>query len=30
MIKELLEKQGVLGDIAGELYGELWIINEKF
>lgn len=30
MIKELLEKQTILGDIAGELYGDLWIMNEKF
>ena len=30
MIKELLEKQKVLGDIAAELYGDLWIMNEKF
>ena len=30
MIKELLEKQEVLGDIAAELYGDLWIMNEKF
>ena len=30
MIKELLEKQDVLGDIATELYGDLWIMNEKF
>jgi hypothetical protein len=30
MIKELLEKQELLGDIAAELYGDLWIMNEKF
>jgi hypothetical protein len=30
MIKELLEKQEILGDIAAELYGDLWIMNEKF
>ena len=30
MIKELLEKQEVLGEIAAELYGDLWIMNEKF
>ena len=30
MIKELLEKQEVLGEIAAKLYGDLWIMNEKF
>ena len=30
MIKELLEKQEVLGEIAAELYGDLWIMSEKF
>jgi hypothetical protein len=30
MMEELLEKQTILSDIAGELYGELWIMNEKF
>jgi hypothetical protein len=30
MIKELLEKQELLGEIAAELYGDLWIMNEKF
>mgnify|MGYP003348735228 CR=1 FL=1 len=30
MIKELLEKQNILGEIAAELYGELWIMNNKF
>jgi hypothetical protein len=30
MIKELMEKQILLGEIAAELYGDLWIMNEKF
>ena len=30
MIKELLEKQELLGEIAAELYGDLWIMSEKF
>lgn len=30
MIKELLERQSILADIACELYGDLWIMNEKF
>jgi hypothetical protein len=30
MIKELMEKQNTLADIAAELYGDLWIMNEKF
>ena len=30
MINELLEKREILGDIAAELYGDLWITNEKF
>ena len=30
MINELLEKREILGEIAAELYGELWITNEEF
>ena len=30
MIQQLLEKQSILSEIAGELYGDLWIMNEKF
>lgn len=30
MIKELKKLQNVLHDIAAELYGDLWIINDKF
>lgn len=30
MINELLEKREILGEIAAELYGELWITNDKF
>jgi hypothetical protein len=30
MIKELKEKQNLLSDIAAELYGDLWIMNDKF
>lgn len=30
MIKELLERQIILSEIAVELYGELWVMNEKF
>ena len=30
MINELLEKREVLGDIAAELYGDLWITNDDF
>lgn len=30
MIKELLEKQNILGEIAAELYGELFVMNDKF
>jgi hypothetical protein len=30
MIEELLEKQNTLSDIAAELYGDFWIMNEKF
>ncbi len=30
MIKELKEKQNLLSEIAAELYGDLWIMNEKF
>jgi len=30
MINELLEKREILGDIAAELYGDLWIAEESF
>ena len=30
MINELLEKRDILADIAIELYGEWWIVNDKF
>lgn len=30
MIEELMEKQILLGEIAAELYGDLWIMNDKF
>jgi len=30
MINELLEKREILGDIAAELYGDLWIAEEAF
>jgi hypothetical protein len=30
MIKELKKLQNVLHDIAAELYGDLWIMNDKF
>jgi hypothetical protein len=30
MINELLEKRDILGDIAIELYGDLWITEEDF
>lgn len=30
MMKELLEKQNILGEIAAELYGELFVMNDKF
>jgi hypothetical protein len=30
MINELLEKREILGEIAAELYGDLWITNEEF
>lgn len=30
MIEELMEKQILLGEIAAELYGDLWVMNEKF
>lgn len=30
MIKELKKLQNVLHDIAAELYGDLWILNDKF
>ena len=30
MIKELQKLQNVLHDIAAELYGDLWIMNDKF
>jgi len=30
MIKELKRKQNLLSEIAAELYGDLWIMNEKF
>ena len=30
MIQELLEKQILLSEIAAELYGDLWVMNEKF
>ena len=30
MMKELLEKQNILGEIAAELYGELFVANDKF
>ena len=30
MINTLLEKREILGDIAVELYGDLWITNDDF
>ena len=30
MIKELKKLQNVLHDIAAELYGDLWIMNDRF
>ena len=30
MIQELKKLQNVLHDIAAELYGDLWIMNDKF
>jgi hypothetical protein len=30
MINELLEKFNLLTDIAVELYGDEWVMNEKF
>jgi len=30
MINELLEKREILGEIAAELYGDLWITNDDF
>jgi len=30
MIEELMEKQILLSEIAAELYGDLWVMNEKF
>jgi len=30
MVKELKKLQNVLHDIAAELYGDLWIMNDKF
>ena len=30
MIKELKKLQNILHDMAAELYGDLWIMNEKF
>lgn len=30
MIKELKEKQILLSEIAAVLYGDLWIMNDKF
>lgn len=30
MIKELKKLQNVLHDMAAELYGDLWIMNDKF
>ena len=30
MIKELKEKQNLLSEIAAVLYGDLWIMNDKF
>jgi hypothetical protein len=30
MINELLEKREILGEIAAELYGDLWITNDNF
>jgi dimeric dUTPase (all-alpha-NTP-PPase superfamily) len=30
MIKELKKLQSILHDIAAELYGDLWIMNDKF
>jgi len=30
MIKELKKKQNLLTDIAAVLYGDLWIMNDKF
>lgn len=30
MIKELKRKKNLLSEIAAELYGDLWIMNEKF
>lgn len=30
MIKDLKRKKNLLSEIAAELYGDLWIMNEKF
>ena len=30
MINELLERRDILNEIATELYGELWIIEDSF
>jgi len=30
MIKELKKLQNILHDMAAELYGDLWIMNDKF
>ena len=30
MIQELLEKRDLLSDIAEELYGEIWVAEDKF
>ncbi len=30
MIKELKKLQNVLHDMAAELYGDLWVMNDKF
>lgn len=30
MIKELLEQRNVLSEIAAELYGDLYVMNDKF
>jgi len=30
MIKELKKLQSILHDMAAELYGDLWIMNDKF
>ena len=30
MIKELKKLQSILHDMAAELYGDLWVMNDKF